>query len=143
MLSFSTSNKNVCPKGCRTVHKGQFLMSFYNLFKKSNPNRTNLVIFFPFYKPSPDLPPHRSILQSQQKKKTLKARVTAKSQASHKRHNQQRQGKAWLRARPATGERSYESEGGTAREKPKSERIGAEEKDLDWPFGGKPDRLLV
>lgn len=26
-------------------------------FSKSNPNRTNLVIFFPFYKPSPDLPP--------------------------------------------------------------------------------------
>lgn len=30
-----------------------------------------------------------------------------------------------------------------AREKPKSERIGAEEKDLDWPFGRKPDRLLT
>lgn len=145
MLSLPTSNQNLCPKHFRTVRKRQFIMSFYNFFKtKTEQNQLHYLFFFFFYKPfpSPGLSqptgPYSNISWRG------KATVTAKTQASHQRHNQQRQGKSQLAARPAAGHRGYKSEDETTHERPKFDGIRAGKKNLDWPFlGRKPDILLT
>lgn len=144
MLSLPTSNQNVCPKHYRTVHKGQFIMSFYNFFKTKTEQNKHL--FFSFISLSLPRPPpvHRSIFQYQPERKALKAAVTAATQASHQRHNQQQQGKSRLAASPAAGDRGYKSEGETTHGRPKFDGIRAGKKNLDSSFlRRKPDILLT